>query len=164
MVNMKKILVPLPAYGFDPTEVAIPWKLLSLAGIEMVFATPSGEKAAPDIRMLKGTGLGIWKSVLRARQDAVDACEEMQSSQLFSEPLKYSDINEHYFDALLLPGGHDKGVREYLESQVLQTCVVNFFVAKKLLPQFVMEWYWRQKVLIQHQISLLFMSTKRLHY
>ena len=128
---MKKILVPLPAYGFDPTEVAIPWKLLSAIGVALVFATPTGTQALPDIRMLKGTNLGIWKSVLQARQDAVDACVEMQSSQLFCEPLKYSDIKEKHFDAILLPGGHDKGVKEYLESEVLQTCVVNFFVSKK---------------------------------
>jgi putative intracellular protease/amidase len=131
MTNIKKILVPLPAYGFAPTEVAIPWKLLSRSGFEIVFATPTGAKAVPDIRMLQGTGLGIWKSILQARRNAVDACDEMQSSQLFSEPLKYYDIKEEHFDALLLPGGHDKGVREHLESKVLQACVIDFFVSKK---------------------------------
>ena len=71
---MKKILIPLPSYGFDPTEVAIPWALLSKAGFEVVFTTITGTKASPDIRMLNGIGLGVWKSMLQARQDAVDAC------------------------------------------------------------------------------------------
>jgi putative intracellular protease/amidase len=31
----------------------------------------------------------------------------------------------------MLPGGHDKGVKEYLESEVLQNHVVDFFDAKK---------------------------------
>ena len=128
---MKKILIPLPSYGFDPTEVAIPWKLLAKAGHEVFFTTITGAKASADIRILKGIDLGIWKSILQARQDAVDACSEMQSSQLFCEPLKYDDAKEENFDALLLPGGHDKGVKEYLESNVLQALVVDFFVAKK---------------------------------
>jgi protease I len=128
---MKKILIPLPSYGFDPTEVAIPWKLLSKAGLEMVFTTPTGIKASPDIRMLKGHNLRIWKSILQARQDAVDACIEMQSCQPFCNPLKYDDVKEEHFNALLLPGGHDKGVKEYLESKVLQTLVVDFFIAQK---------------------------------
>jgi protease I len=128
---MKKVLIPLPSYGFDPTEVAIPWRLLSKAGFEIVFTTPAGTKASPDVRMLKGIDLGIWKSILQARQDAVDACIEMQSSHSFSNPIKYEDVKEVYFDALLLPGGHDKGVKEYLESKVLQALVVDFFIAQK---------------------------------
>ena len=115
---MKKILIPLPGYGFDPTEVAIPWKLLSKAGFEVVFATPKGKKASPDIKMLKGKDLGIWKPILQARQDAVDAYIEMESNQSFCKPLKYDDVREENFDALMLPGGHDKGVKEYLESEI----------------------------------------------
>ena len=72
--NIKKILIPIPSYGFDPTEVAIPWKLISEKDIGIVFITPEGKKASPDRLMLKGENLGIWKSVLRARQDAVDRC------------------------------------------------------------------------------------------
>ena len=128
---MKKILIPLPSYGFDPTEVAIAWKLLTQAGLETVFTTPAGKKASPDIRMLKGRELGIWRWVLRARQDAVDAYDEMQASHSFCDPLTYKDSKEQHFDALLLPGGHDKGVKEYLESKVLQALVVDFFIAKK---------------------------------
>lgn len=128
---MKKILIPLASYGFDPTEVAVPWKLLSNAGFEMVFATPAGLIASPDIRMLKGKGLGVWKLILQARQDAVNACIDMQSSASFCKPLKYNEIKEGSFDAILLSGGHDKGVKEYLESAVLQTVVVDFFAAQK---------------------------------
>ena len=128
---MRKILIPLPTYGFDPTEVAIPWKLLSKAGFKVMFTTPAGTKALPDIRMLTGKELGICKSMLQARQDAVSACSEMQSDPLFCEPLNYHQVYENDFDGVLLPGGHDKGVKEYLESKVLQDLVVDFFVANK---------------------------------
>lgn len=128
---MKKILIPLPCYGFDPTEVAVPWKLLSKAGFDVAFSTPGGMKASPDQRMLKGDGLGIWKSILQARRDAVDAYVEMESDQAFCNPLSYDDAHEKSFDALMLPGGHDKGVKEYLESSVLQSTVVDFFAIEK---------------------------------
>ncbi len=128
---MKKILMPIPSYGFDPTEAAIPWKLISKKNLEVVFITPEGKKASADSLMLKGEKLGIWKSVLRARQDAVHAYYEMGKNESFCNPLKYSDIQEENFDAILLPGGHDKGVKEYLESEVLQRLVVDFFIAQK---------------------------------
>jgi protease I len=130
-IAMKKILIPLPSYGFDPTEVAIPWKLLTAAGFEIVFATPTGAKASPDRKMLTGENLGIWKPVLQARKDAITACVDMQSREQFSKPKKYADIIETSFDGLLLPGGHDKGVKKYLESEVLQRQIVNFFTANK---------------------------------
>ena len=129
--TMKKILVPLPTYGFDPTEVAIPWKRLTQAGFEVVFTTPSGEPASPDSKMLKGEHLGIWRPVLQARKDAIDACIDMQSSESFCNPIKYNNVDEKSFDALLLPGGHDKGVKEYLESAILQGHVVAFFASYK---------------------------------
>ena len=128
---MIRLLIPIPTYGFDPTEVAIPWKVFSSKGIDVVFATPNGEKATTDSLMLHGKRLGIWKPLLRARQDAVDAYTEMDAHDSFCRPLKYTDAQAEDFDALFLPGGHDKGVREYLESEVLQALVADFFGAEK---------------------------------
>jgi len=126
----KRILIPLPTYGFDPTEVAIPWRLFS-EKYEVVFMTPNGDKGTPDSLMVTGEKLGILKSVLMARKDAVDAYYEMKKNVSFCNPIKYEDALEGVFDALYLPGGHDKKVKEYLESEVLQKLVVDFFVAKK---------------------------------
>ena len=130
-MGQKGILIPIPAYGFDPTEVAIPWKILSENKFKIVFLTPKGEKATADTIMLKGERLGIWKSVLSARQDAVEAYYKMEKSESFCNPLKYTDVQEKSFDAILLPGGHDKGIKEYLESEVLQQLVIDFFDAQK---------------------------------
>jgi len=124
---MKKILVPLPSYGADPTEVAIPWKVLSENDYTFTFITPEGEKAALDRLMLRGERLGVWKSLLKARHDAVEACEAMLRSEAFCSPASYDSVCAEDFDALLLPGGHDKGVKEYLESSTLQNLVVEFF-------------------------------------
>ncbi len=130
MVN-KKVLIPLPSYGCDPSETAIPWKLLTDKNIDVQFATPSGMQAVPDRIMLKGEKLGIWKSVLPARKDAVAAFYEMEKTEPFRNPLKYAEAYEKNFDGLLLPGGHDKGACEYLESAVLQKLVADFFMAQK---------------------------------
>jgi len=125
--------MPVPRYGFDPTEVAVPWKVFSGEGVEVVFATPNGGQADADTLMLEGKSLGIWKPVLRARQDAVDAYTDMLTDDSFRQPLQYTDARAGDFDALFLPGGHDKGVREYLESAVLQQLVADFFAAEKPL-------------------------------
>jgi len=128
---MTKILLPLPTEGFDPTEVAIPWKILTEAAHDVQFATPEGSVGSVDDRMLNGTDLGIWKRVLRARGDAVEAYHTMVATEAFKKPHTYAALKATMFDGLLLPGGHDKRVREYLESEILQRLVVDFFKAKK---------------------------------
>jgi len=128
---MKKILIPVPSYGFDPSEAAIPWKMLSDKNIETVFITPNGKEASADRLMLSGEKLGLFKSALMARQDAVLAYSEMESDNSFCNPLSYADAKADDYDGLILPGGHDKSVKEYLESEVLQNLVVEFFLANK---------------------------------
>ena len=130
-MSKKRILIPLPSYGCDPSEVAIPSKILIEKGFDLVFITPDGNKAETDQIMLTGKSLGLLKSALAARKDAVEAYQELSKSKSFSSPLKYSDVSEHDFDALLLPGGHDKPVKEYLESDILQNLVGNFFAKNK---------------------------------
>jgi len=128
---MSKVLIPIPSYGFDPSEAAIVWKLLAGKGHDIVFSTPDGQKAKADSCMLTGEKLGIFKPILRARRDAVIAYDEMQEDAAFCSPIKYADVRSDDFDAIFLPGGHDKRIREYLESQLLQNVVTDFFAAKK---------------------------------
>lgn len=130
-MSSKKVLIPLPSKGCDPSEVGIPWKLMTEKGIGIVFATPTGEMATTDKIMLNGEKLGLLKGVLAARKDAVEAYVEMGKTPAFANPIMYSDINEDKFDAIYLPGGHDKPVREYLESEVLQQNVSKFFDSEK---------------------------------
>jgi hypothetical protein len=42
---MATILLPLPTLDFDPTEVAVSWRIPTSAGHEVVFATPEGQPA-----------------------------------------------------------------------------------------------------------------------
>jgi protease I len=127
----KKILIPLPTFDFDPSEAAIPWQILSSAGVEIVFATPQGVKATCDLRMLKGTGLGILASFLQADKNGRAAYAQMSQSSEFLNPIKWNEIDVTKFDGVILPGGHAQGMREYLESAELQKTVAAFFSANK---------------------------------
>ncbi len=121
--------MPLPAYGFDPTEAAIPWSILTGQGHEVVFATPHPGRPSADNRMLTGSGLGLWKELLMASEDAVAAYYEMQNTQSFNNAIRYEDADFSDFNAILLPGGHDQGMKEYLESTILQELIADFFAA-----------------------------------
>ncbi|HVT36435.1 MAG TPA: type 1 glutamine amidotransferase domain-containing protein, partial [Nevskiaceae bacterium] len=137
------VLVPLPRRDFDPTEVAVSWKILSEAGHELIFATPDGSVAAADPVMISGEGLDVWGFIpglkklkliglaLRAHAPARRAYASLQRDARFLAPKKYAELNAADFDALLLPGGHAKGMREYLEDKTLQSVVADFFDAAK---------------------------------
>ncbi|MEO8672775.1 MAG: type 1 glutamine amidotransferase domain-containing protein [Tahibacter sp.] len=138
-----RILCPLPARDADPSEVAVSWKILSAAGHTVSFATPEGATAQLDPLMLSGEGLDAWGRVpvlrklrviglmLRANAAARAAVVSLTSDPLFAHPLRYASIDPVQFGALLLPGGHAKGIREYLESTTLQHIVSTFFDADK---------------------------------
>lgn len=139
MAKSCKILLPLPNRDFDPTEVSVPWKIITDAGHEIVFATPDGKPATADAMMLSGEGLDPWGfipglrrfkvigKILRATDGARCNYKEMCGDHNFQNPVSYDDLSTGDFDGLLLPGGHAKGIKKYLESARLQELVVDFF-------------------------------------
>lgn len=127
----KQVLIPIPSQDFDPTESAVPWKILSNSGTEITFATPNGHVGQCDKRMIQGVGLGPLAGLLAADKFGCESYKEMTASREFNSPIKWNDIDPEKFDGLILPGGHAKGMREYLESKDLQSCVGKFFDLKK---------------------------------
>jgi protease I len=130
---MSKILCPLPANGFDPTESGVPWQLLTARGHALVFATPDARPASADPLMVTGKGLGLLAPILRANADGRAAYAAMCESAAFQTPIGWDQARMEDFDALLLPGGHAKGMRPYLESATLQMLVAAFMAAGKPL-------------------------------
>lgn len=137
---MARVLVPIPRCDFDPTETAVPWRILSQRGHEIVFATPDGAPGAADEMMLTGEGLDFWGllpfirkltlvgAVLRAHGDARADYAAMLKDKSFQAPVKWDDLSARDLDAVLFPGGHRaRGMREYLESPVLQAFAVDAF-------------------------------------
>lgn len=121
------LLIPLPNTDFDPTEVAVPWRILKAAGHRFVFATPDGGRASADPVMVTGRGLGPLAGLLRADANGREAYRALESDDAFQHPLPYAALKATDFDGLILPGGHAKGVKPYLESTVLQAFVVAMF-------------------------------------
>lgn len=122
-----KVLIATSTTDFDPTEVAVPWKILRAAGIDVVFATDTGLAGYADKRMLDGNRFGLLKSFLIADVSARDAYFEMRNDVAFKQPISFDEIRVDEYDGLLLPGGHSKGVIPYLESRELRTAIIDFF-------------------------------------
>lgn len=137
---MAVVLIPIPELDFDPSEVAVSWRVLSDRGHRVRFATPGARPARGDDLMVSGRGLDPWGFVpgfshlvgigrlLRADARAREAYGELLRTPEFLSPMAWSDIDGNAFDGLLLPGGHRaRGMRAYLESDVLQGVVVKAF-------------------------------------
>jgi protease I len=124
---MATVLMPLPDRDFDPTETGVPWLELTRRGHQVRFATPQGEIARADQRMVHGTGLGLLKNTLRADSNGRAAHDAMVLDASFNNPWSYERAAGENFDGLLLPGGHAPGMRVYLESTTLQTIVTQAF-------------------------------------
>jgi putative intracellular protease/amidase len=137
---MARVLVLLPARDFDPSEAAVSWRILVNSGHAVSFATPGGRAAIADDMMLTGRGLDPWGAIpllrnwpligllMRANRDARRAYAEMTVDPNYAAPLRWDAVDPSGFDGLLLPGGHRaRGMREYLESEILQRHVAGFF-------------------------------------
>ena len=141
---MATILIPLPRTDYDPSEVAVPWRVLTQAGHTVVFATPDGQIASADPIMLSGEGLDPWGLLpglrkfplfgllLRANRDARNDHALLLQDKAFRAPMSWNDIDTTPFDALLLPGGHcARGMRAYLESELLKKAISACFATNK---------------------------------
>jgi putative intracellular protease/amidase len=121
---MARVLIPLPDRDFDVTEVAVPWRKLSDAGHEIVFATEAaGTVPRADPLLLTGVIFGQ----LGAEPEPKRFYEEMSNSDGFKKSIAWRDIEPSAFDALVLPGGHAPGMRQYLGSSPLQEKVASFW-------------------------------------
>lgn len=141
---MAHILIPLPRRDFDPSEAAVPWRILTQAGHHVTFATPDGQPSEADPLMLSGEELDPWSCVpglrkltmfgrlLRANADARRDYAAMTRDDAFRAPQRWDAIDTATIDGLVLPGGHRaRGMREYLESPLLHSVVVSCFAEDK---------------------------------
>jgi putative intracellular protease/amidase len=116
--------MPLPDRDFDTTEVAVPWRLLTDAGHQVVFATESGG-AAPqcDPRLIDGVLFGQ----LGAEPEPIEFYRQLERDPQFRAPVSWRGLDPTAFDGLLLPGGHAPGMRQYLGSDELQRAIATFW-------------------------------------
>ena len=123
-----RVLVPLPDHDFDVTEVAVPWRLLTDAGHEVVFATERpGVVPEADPRLLEGVLFGR----LGAAPEPKAWYRDLTRTTGFRDPLGWIDLRVADFDALWLPGGHAPRMRQYLGAPVLQLRVAEFWALER---------------------------------
>jgi len=119
-----RVLLPLPDHDFDVTEVAVPWRLLTDAGHEVVFATEHGGDApAADPRLLTGVLFGQ----LGAEPEPIRFYRELSEDRAYRAPLAWSEVVATEFDGLILAGGHAPGMRQYLDGAELRDRVAEFW-------------------------------------
>ncbi|KAH8917997.1 class I glutamine amidotransferase-like protein [Atractiella rhizophila] len=122
-----RIVFFLSTAGQDPSEVSIPWKYLTSQGVQVEFATEDGKPATCDQRMINGllaVLMGATAEAKRAHAELVQT-EAWQHPHSWTSPTFQEDLKQ--YDGILLPGGHDKGMRQYLESTSLQKLLADFF-------------------------------------
>ena len=123
MGSRRRILMPVPDHDFDVTEVAVPWRLLTRAGHEVVFATEHGARPEADPRLLTGVIFGQ----LGADAEPKMFYRELERSPGFDRPITWDAIDPGAYDGLYLAGGHAPGMRQYLGSAELQQKVAAFW-------------------------------------
>jgi putative intracellular protease/amidase len=119
-----RVLIPLPDTDFDVTEVAVPWRLVTRAGHTVTFATEHGGSApAADPKLISGVIFGR----LGAEPEPLRFYREMTHSEEFQNPIPWREIHPAEFDGLVLPGGHARGMRQYLGATVLRPKVAELW-------------------------------------
>ncbi|KAJ9615786.1 hypothetical protein H2200_001863 [Cladophialophora chaetospira] len=116
-------------YGNDPTETAIPWKVFKDAGFDITFATEHGKVPACDSRMLTGwTG-----ALLGAPREGKEAYKQLVEAAAFQHPRSWTDASFSLkeYDCVVLPGGHDKGVRQIIDSERIHQLLAEYFPLTK---------------------------------
>jgi len=122
------VLIPLPDCDFDPTEVAVPWSELRRAGHDVVFATEhGGVRPECDPLLIRGVIFGQ----LGAEPEPKACYQELTASPELTRPIAWKEIVPSDFDALVLPGGHAPGMRQYLAGAELHERGVDFAATGK---------------------------------
>lgn len=119
-----RVLMPVPDRDFDVTEVAVPWRILTEAGHEVVLATErAGTRPAADPRLLTGVLFGQ----LGAAEEPRRFYEQLTKSPEFTTTVSWAEVDIEEYDGLLLPGGHAPGMRQYLGSTALHQQIARFW-------------------------------------
>ncbi|EIM84983.1 class I glutamine amidotransferase-like protein [Stereum hirsutum FP-91666 SS1] len=125
MSDTPRVILLMADYGHDPTETAVPYTEFVKAGFKVTFATENGKVPACDKRMLTG----LSQKLLGATKSAISLYTQMTASLSFQSPLSWSspDFSLLTYDLVFLPGGHDKGVRQIIDSLAIKRLLVAYF-------------------------------------
>ncbi|KXJ85071.1 class I glutamine amidotransferase-like protein [Microdochium bolleyi] len=120
-----KAVFVMADYGHDPTETAVPYAAFKAAGYDVSFVTEAGKTPECDKKMLEG----VTQKLLGATKGVVSLYSKMALSPEFRSPKSWSspDFTLEAYDIVIFPGGHDKAVRQVIDSPRVHELVVNHF-------------------------------------
>ena len=111
-------------------EAAIPFKIFAEAGFDVHFATENSKPPRCDSKML----YGIVGALLGANREAKSAYHAMIANESnvaggISKPHAWTspDFSLAEYDIVFLPGGHDKGVRQIVDSSKMHDLLADYF-------------------------------------
>ncbi|KAK6952654.1 hypothetical protein Daesc_004944 [Daldinia eschscholtzii] len=129
-VATPKVLIMMADYGHDPTETAVPYTAFKNAGYQVEFATENRNQPQCDQKLLQGF---TQKLLQGAKKEVVDLYKRMAISEEMRHPVSWSDpgFSLDPYDLVFFPGGHDKGVKQIIESPIVHKLVVDYFPKTK---------------------------------
>jgi len=116
-------------YGHDPTETAVPFLSFQKAGFDVSIATEDGKSPECDAKMLTG----LTQKLLGATIEVCDAYQTMKKDPAVNKPLSWmaSGFSLESYNLIFLPGGHEKGVRQVIDSRVVHKLLGAYFPTTK---------------------------------
>lgn len=126
----RKVLVLMADYGNDPTEVSIPVSVFKESGLTVHFATENGVSPRCDKKMIEGiTGmlLGANAKAKKAYKDVISAQDSSEGSIAYPYSWNSQSFSMDDYDLVFLPGGHDKGVRQLIDSDIVHQHLARYF-------------------------------------
>lgn len=107
-------------------ETAVPWTVFEGAGFQTSFATESGKTPACDEMMLSG----ISGALLGANKASKQKYQSMKlKSESWQKPFAWTDpsFTLDDYDLVFLPGGHEKGMRQLIDSSRVHDLLRSYF-------------------------------------
>ncbi|KAF5968277.1 hypothetical protein FCOIX_11525 [Fusarium coicis] len=113
----------------ESTETAVPYAAFKEAGFKVQFATETGKTPQCDKRMMEG----ITGKLLGAKAVVVEGCKSMLESDEARHPLSWTapGFSLDTYNLVLFPGGHDKAVRQIIDSKEVHKLILDYFPKTK---------------------------------
>jgi len=124
-MSSPRVIFCMADYGHDPTETAVPFLAFEDAGFQVEVATENGKPPDCDEKMLKG----ITQKLLGATTEVCEAYDKMKALPAVQNPRSWTAAGFSFepYNLLFLPGGHEKGVRQVIDSPIVQKLVAEYF-------------------------------------
>ncbi|KAF8456137.1 hypothetical protein BDZ91DRAFT_852662 [Kalaharituber pfeilii] len=127
--EVPRILFAMADQGHEPTEVVAVWQYLTKEeGWEVEFATETGVLPKPDEKLMRK---GLFRSIMGAKNAIVEGWYEMAGSKQFLDMKRFGGaeegrVNFADYDAVYLPGGHEKTMIPYFFSKPLHASLRDY--------------------------------------